>query len=153
MSIGALQPGAAQVVSQAQQLVQQTPGQLQEFEQVLAQLEQQGKDPAGTVQQAAQQAPEPARVAGAEPGQELYLQKLDEAKEPDGVRRLLSEVETGTKRLDELLGELNKGRTFNTQELIGLQAEIQQVSRQVEVTTRVVSEVVSTVKNLLQQQI
>ena len=50
MSIAPLQPGAAQVVTQAQQLVQQAPGQLQEFEQVLAQLEQQGKDPAGSVQ-------------------------------------------------------------------------------------------------------
>ena len=153
MSIGALQPGAAQVVSQAQQLVQQAPGQLEEFEQVLAQLEQQGKDPEGTVQQAAQQTPSPAEVQSPEPGQDLYLQKLEEAKEPEGVKRLLSEVETGAKRLDELLGELNKGRTFNTQELIGLQAEIQQVSRQVEATTRVVSEVVSSVKNLLQQQI
>src|SRR5688500_3718373 len=120
MSIANLQ-SATQVVSQAQKLVEQTPGQLQDFEQVLAKLEQ-GNDPGGKIQQAAQQTPGAAKVEGPERGQELYLQKLDEAKEPGGVRRLLSEVEVGTKRLDELLGELNKGRTFNTQELIGLQA-------------------------------
>lgn len=150
MSIANIQPGA-QVVSQAQKLVEQTPGQLQDFEQVLNQLEQ-GNNP-GAAQQAAQQAPQTAKIEGPERAQELYLQKLDEAKEPGGVRRLLSEVEVGTQKLDTLLGELNKGKTFTTQELIGLQAEIQQVSLQVETTTRVVSEVVSSVKNLLQQQI
>ena len=150
MSIANIQPGA-QVVSQAQKLVEQTPGQLQDFEQVLNQLEQ-GNNP-GAAQQAAQQAPQTAKIEGPERAQELYLQKLDEAKEPGGVRRLLSEVEVGTQKLDSLLGELNKGKTFTTQELIGLQAEIQQVSLQVEATTRVVSEVVSSVKNLLQQQI
>jgi hypothetical protein len=150
MSIANIQPGA-QVVSQAQKLVEQTPGQLQDFEQVLNQLEQ-GNNP-GAAQQAAQQAPQAAKIEGPERAQELYLQKLDEAKEPGGVRRLLSEVEVGTQKLDSLLGELNKGKTFTTQELIGLQAEIQQVSLQVETTTRVVSEVVSSVKNLLQQQI
>lgn len=150
MSIVNLQPGA-QVVTQAQKLVEQTPGQLQDFQQVLAQLEQQNQG--GVVQQAAQQGPQAAKIEGPERAQELYLQKVDEAKEPEGVRKLLSEVEVGTRRLDELLGELNKGRTFSTQELIGLQAEIQQVSLQVETTTRVVSEVVSNVKNLLQQQI
>lgn len=150
--IGAgLQPGG-QIVSQAQKLVEQTPGQLQEFEQVLAQLEgQQGA--AGSAQQAALEAPPAARVEGPERGQDLYLQKVDEAQEPGGVRKLLSEIEVGTQKLDSLLAELNKGRTFTTQELIGLQAEIQAISRQVEVTTRVVSEVVSNVKNLLQQQI
>jgi hypothetical protein len=152
MSMVNLQPGA-QVVTQAQKLVEQTPGQLQDFQQVMSQLEQQSSNPAGVVQQAASQPPQAARVEGPERAQELYLQKLDEAKEPGGVRRLLSECEVGTKRLDELLGELNKGRTFSTQELIGLQAEIQQVSMQVETTSRVVSEVVSNVKNLLQQQI
>jgi hypothetical protein len=150
MSIANIQPGA-QVVSQAQKLVEQTPGQLQDFEQVLNQLEQ-GNNP-GAAQQAAQQTPQAAKIEGPERAQELYLQKLDEAKEPGGVRRLLSEVEVGTQKLDSLLGELNKGKTFTTQELIGLQAEIQQVSLQVEATTRVVSEVVSSVKNLLQQQI
>ena len=150
MSIANIQPGA-QVVTQAQKLVEQTPGQIQDFQQVLAQLEQQNQG--GAVQQAAQQTPEPASIEGPERAQELYLQKLDEAKEPGGVRKLLSEVEVGAQRLDELLGELNKGRTFSTQELLGLQAEIQHVSLQVETTTRVVSEVVSSVKNLLQQQI
>jgi hypothetical protein len=150
MSIGSLQPGA-QVVTQAQKLVEQTPGQIQDFQQVLSQLEQGNQQ--GTVQQAAQQTPAAARIEGPERTQDLYAQKLDEAKEPEGVRRLLGEVEVGTRRLDELLGELNKGRTFSTQELIGLQAEIQNVSIQVETTTRVLSEVVSSVKNLLQQQI
>jgi hypothetical protein len=155
MSMVNLPPGASGVseaVSQAQKLVEQTPGQVQEFQQLLDQLDK-TQNGGGLVQQAANQPPATAKVEGPERAQQLYLDKLDEAREPEGVRKLLGEVEAGTQRLDSLLGELNAGRTFSTQELIGIQAEIQHLSLQVETTSRVVSEVVSNVKNLLQQQI
>ena len=149
-----IQPG--QVVSQAQKVLEQAPGQIQEFEQVLAGLEK--SDQAGLAQEAARaqgagQAEGPAKVVGPEQAEGLYAQKLEEAQEPGGVRKLLGEVEAGAHRLEDLIGQLQGGRTFNAQELLGLQAEIQQVSLSVETTTKVVSEVVSNVKQLLQQQI
>jgi hypothetical protein len=152
-----LQPGQS-VVSQAQKLLEQAPGQLQEFEQVLASLEQ--SDRTGLAQDAARaqgtsaaDGPGPAKVIGPEEAEGLYARKLEEAQEPGGVRKLLGEVEAGAHRLEDLLGQLQGGRTFNAQELLGIQAEIQQVSLQVETTTKVVSEVVSSVKQLMQQQI
>ena len=149
-----IQPG--QVVSQAQKVLEQAPGQIQEFEQVLAGLEQ--SDQAGLAQEAARaqgagQAEGPAKVVGPEQAEGLYAQKLEEAQEPGGVRKLLGEVEAGAHRLEDLIGQLQGGRTFNAQELLGLQAEIQQVSLQVETTTKVVSDIVSGVKQLMQQQI
>ena len=151
-----IQPG--QVVSQAQKVLEQAPGQLQEFEQVLAGLEK--NDQAGLAQEAARaqgasqtEGPGPAKVVGPEQAEGLYARKLEEAQEPGGVRKLLGEVEAGAHRLEDLIGQLQGGRTFNAQELLGLQAEIQQVSLQVETTTKVVSDIVSGVKQLMQQQI
>lgn len=151
-----IQPG--QVVSQAQKVLEQAPGQLQEFEQVLAGLEK--SDQAGLAQEAARvqgaaqaEGPGPAKVVGPEQAEGLYARKLEEAQEPGGVRKLLGEVEAGAHRLEDLIGQLQGGRTFNAQELLGLQAEIQQVSLQVETTTKVVSDIVSGVKQLMQQQI
>ncbi|HVS02004.1 MAG TPA: hypothetical protein VMT16_04475 [Thermoanaerobaculia bacterium] len=147
MTTGAVGLQPAQVVSQAQKLVDQTPKQLQEFEQVLAQLQQQGQG--GMVQQAAQQ----PQVVGPEKMEGLYAQKMDEAKAPGGVEKLLGEVEAGYKELNALLQQIDGGRTFSPQELLGLQAQIHQVSLQVDTTTKVVGEVVSSVKQLMQQQI
>jgi hypothetical protein len=151
-----IQPG--QVVSQAQKVLEQAPGQLQEFEQVLAGLEK--NDQAGLAQEAARaqgagqsEGPGPAQVVGPEQAEGLYARKLEEAQEPGGVRKLVGEVEAGAHRLEDLIGQLQGGRTFNAQELLGLQAEIQQVSLQVETTTKVVSDIVSGVKQLMQQQI
>lgn len=152
-----LQPGQG-VVSQAQKVLEQAPGQLQEFEQVLAGLEK--NDRAGLAQEAARaqgtsgvDGPGPARLVGPEQAEDLYARKLQEAQEPGGVRKLVGEVEAGTQRLQDLIGQLQGGRTYNTQELIGLQAEIQHLSLQVETTTRVVGDIVSSVKQLMQEQI
>jgi hypothetical protein len=147
-----------QVVSQAQRVLEQSPAQLQEFEQVLASIEK--SDQAGLAQEAAKaqgssnvEGAGPAKLVGPEQAEGLYARKLGEAQEPGGVRKLVSEVEAGTQRLEDLIGQLQGGRTFNAQELLGLQAEIQQVSRQVETTTKVVSEIVSGIKQLMQQSI
>ena len=153
-----LQPGQ-QVLSQAQQVVQQAPAQLQEFEQVLAGLEK--TDQAGLAQEAARSAasanaggpPQAAQVVGPEKADELYARKLEEAQEPGGVRKLLTEAESGTARLQELIDQLQGGRTFKTQELIGMQAEIQQLSLEVETITAVMGKLVSGVNEMLHTQL
>ena len=151
-----VQPG--QVVSQAQKVLEQAPGQLQEFEQVLASLEK--SDQAGLAQEAARpqgtadvDGPGAARVVGPEKAEGLYAQKLQEAQEPGGVRKLLGEAEAGTQRLQDLIGQLQGGRTYNAQELIGLQAEIQQLSLQVQTVTSVIGNVVSNLKQIMNQQL
>ena len=151
MSVGGIQIPTGQVLEKAQKLAQETPQQLQEFEKVLQSLEQQGGDASSIAAKASEH--NPAKVETASETGGLYEQKLEEAGEPGGVEKLMSEVETGYQQLNGLLDQLKGGRTFKAQELLALQAQVHQVSLQVETTTKVISEVVSNVKQLMQQQI
>jgi hypothetical protein len=92
-----------------------------------------------------------------QPDQDLRLHQLQEektriAREPDGIQRLGSEIERSTLRMNELLTELRSGRTFTPQELLGVQAEMHDLTLQIEVTTKVISETASGVRQLMQQQ-
>jgi hypothetical protein len=82
----------------------------------------------------------------------LAEEKTRIADSPGGIERLGEEIESNSVRLRELIGELQSGRTFTTQELIGMQAEMHEITLQIEVTTKVVAETVSGVKHLAQQQ-
>lgn len=156
MSIATGPLGGAAQIAKAQQVLEQGPGQLQAFEEVLQNLQQQHGDQAGPMlEQAAGTAqPNPTlQVQTPAEAEGLYAQKVDEAKQPGGVEKLLGEVEAGFGRMQGLLDELHGGKTFRTQEIIGIQAELQAVTLQVEVTTKVVGEVVSSLKQVMQQQI
>ena len=84
--------------------------------------------------------------------QALTDEKTKIAEGPGGIERLGHEIETNPVRLRELIGELQSGKTFTTQELIGMQAEMHEITVQIEVTTKVVAETVSGVRHLAQQQ-
>jgi hypothetical protein len=79
-------------------------------------------------------------------------EKTRVAGSPGGIERLGREIETSSVRLRELIDELQSGRSFTTQELIGMQAEMHEITLQIEVTTKVVAETVSGLKQLAQQQ-
>lgn len=83
---------------------------------------------------------------------ELTQEKTQVAESPGGIEQLGQEIENNSVRLRELIQELQSGRTFTTQELIGMQAEMHEITLQIEVTTRVVAETVSGVRQLAQQQ-
>lgn len=84
--------------------------------------------------------------------QKLSAEKTQIAKEPGGIERLSADMEQNTARMREIVDELQGGRTFTPQELLGIQAEMNDITLQIEVTTKVVAEAVSGVKNLMQQQ-
>ncbi len=154
LATGAL--GGAANIAKAQQLLEQGPQQLQGFEQVLQDLQQQhGAQADQMLQQAADASGKglEIQVTTAAQAEGLYAQKLEQAREPGGVEKLLGEVESGFGRIQGILDELHGGKTFRTQEIIGLQAELQTVSLNVEITTKVVGELVSSVKQVMQQQL
>jgi hypothetical protein len=98
-----------------------------------------------------------ATVPSLQPRDEARVHTLTEEKTrvadaPGGIERLGQEIESNSVRLRELISELQSGRTFTTQELIGMQAEMHEITLQIEVTTKVVAETVSGVKHLAQQQ-
>jgi len=82
----------------------------------------------------------------------LTDEKTKVAGSPGGIERLGREIESHSVRLRELIDQLQSGRTFTSQELIGMQAEMHEITLQIEVTTKVVAETVSGVRQLAQQQ-
>jgi len=97
--------------------------------------------------------PVPSLQKGAEVRTEkIAAEKKEVAKEPGGIERLSADIESSTIRLRELVNDLQGGRTFTPQELLGIQAQMNDITLQIEVTTKVVAEAVSGVKNMMQQQ-
>jgi hypothetical protein len=101
--------------------------------------------------------PPEASVPSLQPHDDTRVHALTEEKtrvadSPGGIERLGQEIEGNSVRLRELIGELQSGRSFTSQELIGMQAEMHEITLQIEVTTKVVAETVSGVKHLAQQQ-
>ena len=84
--------------------------------------------------------------------QKLTEEKTRIAQSPGGIEKLGLEIEKGGVRLRELVDKLQGGASFTPQQLIGIQAEMHEITLQIEVSTKVVAETVSGVKNLLQQQ-
>ncbi len=154
MEIGRLQ----QLMEHAQRLLQDTPHQIQEFEQVLQQIESQqtaGAHPSETLAATQTQETATPQVSGTEssPVDRLYVSKKQQAQTPEGLKNLVQEIEHHYGRLQQLIQTLESGRTFSPQELLGIQAQMHELTMQIEVTTKVVSEVVSGIKQLLQQQV
>lgn len=82
----------------------------------------------------------------------LRAEKLEQAKEPGGIERLGGELERSTARLREIISQLHGGDSYSPQQLLAMQAEMNDITLQIEVTTKVVAESVAGVRHLLQQQ-
>ncbi len=89
--------------------------------------------------------PDEARV------QKLTAEKQKVAESAGGLQKLTTDLETGHARLKELVDQL-QSRTYTPQELLGVQAEMHDIQVQIEVTTKVVAEATSSLRNLMQQQ-
>jgi hypothetical protein len=82
----------------------------------------------------------------------LRADQLKVAKSEGGVEELSLNLERSTTRLREIVGQLQSGETFSPQQLLGMQAEMNDITLQIEVTTKVVAETVAGVRHLMQQQ-
>jgi len=145
------------VIQQAQKLIDQGPANLKEFDSVLAQLDQQqGQLPqagADQLQQPQSITLSTDRIGSDLRVQELTTQKQKIAQTPEGIRQLGNELQGGYNRLNDLVKELQGNRSYTPQELLGIQGEMHDLTLQIEVTTKVVSEAVSGIKQLMQQQV
>ncbi len=69
------------------------------------------------------------------------------------ARAMLQSVERARGRLDGLLAEARRGRTFTAQELLALQADAYRYSQTVEVASRVVEHGAQAVKQAVNTQV
>lgn len=82
----------------------------------------------------------------------LSAEKLKVARSEGGIERLGAELERSTTRLREIVGQLQSGEAYSPQQLLAMQAEMNDITLQIEVTTKVVAETVAGVRHLMQQQ-
>ena len=82
----------------------------------------------------------------------LRSEKLKLARDEGGIERLGLELERSTARLGEIVGQLRSGESFSPQDLLAMQTEMNDITLQIEVTTKVVAETVAGVRHLMQQQ-
>ena len=82
----------------------------------------------------------------------LRTDKLKVAQSPGGVEALGAQLEGAGTRLREIVAQLQSGESFTPQQLLAMQAEMNDITLQIEVTTKVVAETVSGVRHLMQQQ-
>lgn len=162
MSIAGIGGQPGQMIERAQRAADSIGQQAQEFENVMAQVQQQGGDPGKLVQQAADAQLTPGakageiRVEGIRAPAEadgLYAKTMEAARGPDGPAKLLADIEQGYGRLNELIGEIQGGKTYSPQQLLGMQGEMHSITLQLETATKVMTELVSGVKQLMQQQV
>lgn len=135
--------GSSEALKQAGEAVQ-VPSGGKSFEQVLSQIDGSQiriHSPEGPPLQ-----PDPALKV-----QRMVEEKTQVAQSPGGIQRLGAELERNATRLDEMVGQLRSGRTFSPEELLNLQAEMCEITLEIQVTTKVVSETVSGVRQLMQQ--
>ncbi len=71
----------------------------------------------------------------------------------ESAAKMIEGLKSDQVKLKQIIQEIESGKTFSPAELIKLQQEVHQLSLKIEVTTKAVGEVVSNVKQLLQQQI
>ena len=129
-----------------QELLDQSQFQSQEFEQVLTDLRSAERQ--DVVQLAADQ-----QLQRVDKTDTAYAAMIERVAEPGGVERLLGDVQHGHERMRHLLSELRSGKSYSNQQLLAIQSEVYDLTMNLQVSTRVITEVVSNVKQLLTQQI
>jgi exonuclease VII small subunit len=71
----------------------------------------------------------------------------------DGLEKAVNRLKTGQDRLKELISSATSGKTFSPQELIGLQAEISQITSEISLASKIVEQGVSSFKSTMQMQV
>jgi hypothetical protein len=59
----------------------------------------------------------------------------------------------GQARLESIIGELKSGKEYSQQELLGLQAEVNVLSEQLQMSTKLVDSAMQSIKSVMQQQV
>jgi len=75
------------------------------------------------------------------------------APSPGAARALLERVDGARARLDAVLAEAKRGRTFTAAELLGLQADAYRYAQTVEIAARVVEHGAQAVKQAVNTQV
>ncbi len=152
MTLGGME-SIGPILEQARRVADEAPENMKQFQQVMDQLEQ--TKGSGQPINIEVQVPEiKTQGIGDEVNtRNMIDEKVKMAQTPEGLKKLGGELEQGYGRLNEIVKDLQSGRSFSSPEILGMQAEMHNLTLQIDITTKVVSEAVSGIKQLMQQQV
>lgn len=70
-----------------------------------------------------------------------------------GLEQVVNRIKAGQTRLNELITQSTSGKSFSPQELIGLQAEVSQITAEISLCSKMVEQGVSSLKSVFQMQV
>lgn len=80
-------------------------------------------------------------------------QDLPKVTDMTSLQQVVDRLKTGQGRLKDLIKEATSGKTFSPSELIGLQAEVGQITTEIQFCSKVVEQGVGSLKQMMQMQV
>lgn len=94
------------------------------------------------------------RVASPTAAQNVWApQQVQGTSQSSQVAGAVQGLNEGQTRLESIIGELRSGKTFSQSELLGMQAEVNVLSEQVQMSTKLVDSAMQSIKSVMQQQV
>lgn len=70
-----------------------------------------------------------------------------------GLEKAVNHLKSGQTKLNDLIKECMSGKTFSPQEMLGLQAQISDITTEIQMYTKIVEQGCSAVKSTMQMQV
>lgn len=168
ISIGGAGKPGAELFKEATKSLQNASDQVSKFEELRSKMEAQGMNDAKSMnpqnafqiqhQEGVQNTQQTQNVQQSQQTNQLdpyqkIGQDLPKINDMTSLQQVVDRLKAGQGRLKSLIKEATSGKTFSPQELIGLQAEIGQITTEIQFGTKVVEQGVGSVKQMMQMQV
>lgn len=79
--------------------------------------------------------------------------EIPKVTDMEGLEKVVDRLKAGQNRLRDLINNATSGKTFSPQELLALQAEVSQITNEIQLCSKIVEQGVSSVKSTMQMQV
>jgi hypothetical protein len=86
-------------------------------------------------------------------GDAQHVGEIPKVTDMASLEKVVHRLKAGQNRLNDLIANATGGRTFSPSELIALQAEVSQITTEIQLASKVVEQGVSSVKSIMQMQV
>jgi exonuclease VII small subunit len=146
-----------EMFKEASKQLQNASEQVSKFEELRSKMEAQDvAGPKNSTQQGlqvhkAEQVQDPQQVNAANEAKNVA--EIPKVTDMTGLEKAVNHLKTGQNRLNDLIKECTSGKTYSPQELLGLQAEISDLTTEISMYSKIVEQGVSSIKSTMQMQV
>jgi len=87
------------------------------------------------------------------PGQAQKAGDIPKVTDMVSLEKVVNRLKAGQSRLQELISSATSGKTYSPQEMIALQAEVQNITTEIQLCSKIVEQGVSSIKSTMQMQV